>query len=252
MAERPVQHEFASFDGARIAYWTLGDGPPVLMLHGFLANSQFNWIEPGIAGAVADAGFRAIMMDLRGHGSSAAPDEKSAYPHDVLALDAEALIVHLGLVDFQLVGYSLGARTAVRMLARGVTPRRCVLGGMGDRGVIGTSVRVEYFEDLILKGANSVNPEAAKTVTGMMKRGGLKPQPMLNVLYAQVSTQGDALHEINVPTLVVSGDRDNDNGSAENLAAMLGNAKALRVPGTHLSAVGKRELTEAIVGFLQR
>ena len=49
--------------------------------------------------------------------ASAAPHDPAAYPHDVLADDQMALIAHLGLTDFDLGGYSLGARTTARMLA---------------------------------------------------------------------------------------------------------------------------------------
>lgn len=252
LRERAEQHEFTSFDGARLAYWTLGEGPPVVMLHGFLSNARFNWIDPGLAAAVARAGFKAIMPDLRGHGSSAAPEEMSAYPPDVLALDGLSLVQSLQLKSYQLVGYSLGARTAVRMLMGKATPSRVVLAGMGESGVTGISARAKYFEDLITKGDASGHPRAARLVAGMIQRGGLKQRAVLNVLYAQLSTPADALHEIATPILVVSGAQDHDNGSAENLAAMFPHAEAVRVPGDHVSAVNKRGLAEAITEFLQK
>lgn len=147
--------EFQSFDGARLSYRTEGEGSPVLMLHGFLANSRFNWIEPGISAAIAAAGFKAIMLDLRGHGRSDMSEDAAAYPPDVLAEDGEALIRHLALTDYDLVGYSLGARTAVRMLVRGARPRRCVLAGMGASGVLGSAKRAQYFADIITNGERS-------------------------------------------------------------------------------------------------
>lgn len=241
---------FASFDGAPLSYRVEGDGRPVLMLHGFLANSRFNWIEPGIAKAITDAGFQAIMLDLRGHGHSAAPEDAPAYPPDVLARDGEALIAHLGLGDFDLVGYSLGARTAVRMLVRGARPRRCVLGGMGLSGIVGSHERVAFFKDAIENGERSAFPQAAKVITAMIARAQLKPQAMLNVLASQVETPVGYVATIATPTLVVAGVDDNDNGSAEDLAAEL-QGRALRVPGNHLSAVQSPELAQALVSFLK-
>ena len=242
---------FASFDGAALSYRIEGQGPPVVMLHGFLANSRFNWIEPGIAQAITGAGFQAIMLDLRGHGHSAAPEDPAAYPPDVLARDGEALIAHLALSDYDLVGYSLGARTAVRMLVRGARPRRCVLGGMGLGGIAGSQERVAYFRDAIENGERAKNPQAAKIIHAMIERARLKPQAMLNVLASQISTPVEALHALETPTLVISGQDDNDNGSAEELAAALGKARAMRVPGNHLSAVQAPELATAIVDFLR-
>ena len=242
--------EFSSFDGASLSYRTEGEGRPVVMLHGFLANSRFNWIDPGISASIAGAGFRAIMLDLRGHGRSDMSEDAAAYPPDVLAQDAEALIAHLDLTDYDLVGYSLGARTAVRMLVRGARPRGCVLAGMGASGVIGSAKRAQYFSDIITNGELSAFPEAAKVVAAMIERAHLKPQAMMHVLKSQVQTPAEALASLDTPTLVVSGAEDNDNGSAEELAALLPNARAVRTPGNHLSAVNDPELAQAIAGFL--
>jgi len=242
-----IRSEFASFDGVTLSYRRQGEGRPVIMLHGFLANSRFNWIGPGISAAIAGAGFEAVMLDLRGHGRSAMPEDSSAYPPDVLALDGAAFIAHLGASDYDLVGYSLGARTAVRMLLRGAAPRRCVLGGMGDIGVVGSAARVAYFEGAITKGEGG----GAKIVNAMIERAHLNPRVMLNVLKSQVSTPAESLAKIITPTLVVSGSDDNDNGSAEGLAKLLPHARAERAPGNHLSAVQAPELGQAIVNFLK-
>lgn len=243
---------FASFDGARLSYRIEGQGRPVVMLHGFLANSRFNWIEPGLAKAIADAGFAAIMLDLRGHGASDASQDPAAYPSDVLARDVEALLQRLALTDYDLVGYSLGARTAVRVLVRGAQPRRCVLGGMGDSGILGSAARAAFFAEAISKGDASQHPQAAKIIHAMIARGKLNPKAMLNVLNAQVQTTPAELARIETPILVVSGSEDNDNGEAEGLAKLLKNAVAQRVPGNHLSAVQAPELAQAITAFLKR
>lgn len=242
---------FESFDGARLAYRTFGEGPPVVMLHGFLASSQSNYVHPGIAQAITDAAFTAHLLDHRGHGKSAAPDQASFYPPDVLARDAEAFIAHLGLTSYDLVGYSLGARTAVRMLVRGARPKKCALGGMGDSGILGSEKRGAYFRDVITSGEKSAFPQAGQVVATMMKQGGLKPQAMLNVLAAQTPTSAEDLAKIQTPILVVSGRDDDDNGSAEKLAALLPHAQAQRVPGNHLSAVAAPELAQAFVAFLK-
>lgn len=241
---------FASFDGVSLSYQVEGEGRPVLMLHGFLASSQFNWIEPGVTAAIVNAGFKAIMLDHRGHGASAAPDDAAAYPPDVLAMDAEALVAHLQLRDYDLVGYSLGARTAVRMLVRGARPRRCVVAGMGDSGVIGSAARVAFFEDAIGKGEAGAYPQAAAFIRKQMAYTGVKPDIMLKVLRSQIQTTAEQLARIDTPCLIVSGADDHDNGSAEGLAALLAHATAQRVSGNHLTAVNE-ELARGIVDYLR-
>jgi pimeloyl-ACP methyl ester carboxylesterase len=53
-----------------------------------------------------------------------------------------------------------------------------------------------------------------------------------------------------MPTLVVSGDKDQDNGSPEKLAAALPDARFEEVPGTHMSSVTGPELGRELVAFL--
>ncbi len=131
MIAKAETHFFDAPDGQRLAWHELGEGRPVLLLHGLFSNAQINWLRYGHAAALAASGMRAIMLDHRAHGQSAKPHDPAAYPKDVLTTDALAFVEHLGLGDYDLVGYSLGARTAVRMIGRGARPRRLALGGMG-------------------------------------------------------------------------------------------------------------------------
>src|SRR3546814_17293113 len=91
------------------------------------------------------------MPDLRGHGMSAKPHDAASYPKDVLADDGLALLRHLGLAEgeYDLGGYSLGARTTMRMLIRGARPRRAVLGGLGLQGLVDTGRRWAHFHQLM-------------------------------------------------------------------------------------------------------
>lgn len=249
MPSSPTQR-FSSFDGQPIAYGTLGEGRPTLLVHGFLADARLNWFAPGIAGKIAALGRQVITPDLRGHGESAAPTDLSAWPADVLAMDQEALITHLGLVDFDLVGYSLGARTAVRMMVRGARPAKAVLGGMGDTGIMQAGDRAAMFEDGIRNGEAAADPRSGRVLQAMLTERGLKSEAMLGVLASFAPTSEADIRAIPTETLVVSGDRDQDNGSAENLARLMPHGRAEIVKGDHTGAVADPSLAAAIVGFL--
>ena len=237
-------------DGVRLAVHIRGAGRPVLMLHGFLANARINWVQPGVTDALLAAGFELVAPDLRGHGRSDAPTDRALWPVDVLADDGLAVIRSLGLSDYDLVGYSLGARTAARMLVRGATPRRVVLGGMGASGIMEAGARAAMFEDAIRHGEHAKDPRAGRVIQNMIKTGGLNADAMLGVLSSFAATCTADLEGIKAPTLVISGIDDQDNGSPEELAAILPHGQALRVPGTHQSTPGAPEFARAIVDFL--
>src|SRR3546814_11062884 len=89
------------------------------------------------------------MPDLRVHGSSDAPHEEEHYPPDVLVHDLDDLVAHLGLTDFDLGGFSLGARTSVRAVVEGMKPNRLILDGMELAGLAGWKRRGCLFKRAI-------------------------------------------------------------------------------------------------------
>lgn len=243
-------HRFASFDGVELAYRETGVGQPVIFLHGLFSNAVTNWIKFGAAAAIAAAGFRVIMPDLRGHGDSAKPHDAAAYPADVLALDVAALVAHLRLTDYDLGGYSLGARTVVRCLARGMTPRRAVLGGMGLAGLIESGRRTDWFLHIIANPDSFVHGSPGWTAVQFMRTNHVDGEAVVHVLRAQAVTTQDVVATLTTPALVVCGADDHDNGSAPDLAAVLPDAAYAEIPGTHMSSVTKPNFGAAIAAFL--
>ena len=237
-------------DGQELAYWEMGEGQAVVLLHGLFSDARTNWIRYGHAAAIAAKGFRLVMPDLRAHGTSARPHDPAAYPPDVLASDGMALIAHLGLVDYDLGGYSLGGRTSARMVIAGVRPRRLVIGGMGLTGLLSTQPRAEMFRDVLRglgtppRGSEEWRSEA------FLKTTGGDPEALLPLLDSFVDSTEAELRSIRPPTLVVSGADDDDNGSAEALSDLLADGRYVEIPGNHMSAVVKPELGRAIADFL--
>jgi len=242
---------FDSFDGQRIAWRELGEGRPVVLIHGFFSDAQTNWLKYGHAAAIAAAGFRVIMPDLRAHGASARPHDASAYPPDALARDGHALVKHLGLSDYDLGGYSLGARTTVRMLATGATPRRVVIAGMGLDGITRADRRAGHFRNILTNLGKHERGSPEWLAEAFLKTTGGDPVALLGIIETFVGSPEEAIDAIVQPVLVVSGKDDDDNGSAPALADALPQARYVEVPGNHMSAVTKPELGQAIAAFLK-
>ncbi|WP_419825082.1 alpha/beta fold hydrolase [Sphingomonas sp.] len=248
----PSVHRFTGRDGVALAWRELGDGRPVVLIHGLFSNAETNWIRYGHAARIAAAGFRVVMPDLRAHGMSGAPHDPAAYPPDILADDGFALLAALGFEDgaYDLGGYSLGGRTVVRMLARGARPRRAIVAGMGLQGLLDTAARSGHFRR-VLEGLGT-HPRGSPEylAEAFLKTTGADPAALLPLLGCFVDTPPAALAGIATPTLVACGVDDADNGSAEALAAALGDGRYVAVPGNHMSAVVKPELGAAMADFL--
>jgi len=246
---KPVIHHFTAPDGARIAWHETGEGRPVLLLHGLFSSADMNWIRFGHSEAIAARGFRCIMPDHRAHGDSAKPHEASAYPKDILTTDALALVQHLELADYDLVGYSLGARTAVRMIARGARPRRLALAGMGVEGLLGLTGRADHFRDILTNLGKHEKGSPKWMAEAFLKTTNGDPQALLPLLDSWEHVSEADLALITMPTLVVAGAEDQDNGSAPDLARRLAEGRYVEVPGGHMSSVTKPELGLAIADF---
>jgi pimeloyl-ACP methyl ester carboxylesterase len=249
-AGSPISHSFTAADGARLVWHETGAGTPVVLLHGLFSNADTNWIRFGHAAAIAARGLRVIMPDLRAHGDSAAPHEADAYPPDVLARDGLALVAHLGLSDYDLGGYSLGGRTAVRMVVLGAAPRRLVVSGMGLPGLTNTGARSHHFRKILTGLGTHVRGSPEWMAEAFLKTTGGDPAALLPLLDSFVDTSEAELRAIVQPTLVASGAEDRDNGSSEALADLLPAGRFVEVPGNHMSAVTRPELGRAIAEFL--
>jgi pimeloyl-ACP methyl ester carboxylesterase len=241
---------FVARDGVRLAWREMGEGRPLVLLHGLFSNAEVNWIKFGTAARIAAAGFRVVMPDLRVHGSSDAPHEPEHYPPDVLVHDLEDLIGRLGVSDFDLGGFSLGARTSTRAVVAGIKPRKLILGGMGLAGLAGWSQRGQFFQRVIADYETAKRGDDTWMSIQFMKTMKIDRVAARLLLDSFTDTTPDVLAALTMPTLLVCGEQDQDNGSAGELAAVLPDATLSIIPGTHMSSVTQPQMGAAMVDFL--
>ncbi|BCN66892.1 hypothetical protein RE943_03650 [Prescottella equi] len=86
-------HHRARINGLDMHYVTEGEGPLVVLLHGF-PHTWFSWRHQ--IGALADAGYRVVAPDLRGMGQTDVPDRLEDYRVDNVVADICGLLDHLG------------------------------------------------------------------------------------------------------------------------------------------------------------
>jgi pimeloyl-ACP methyl ester carboxylesterase len=252
--ERQVEmlksNSFSTLDGTQIAWREIGEGCPLLLIHGYFSEADTNWIKFGHAALLADTGYRVIMPDLRAHGLSGKPHDPAFYPKDILADDQFALIDHLGLTDFDLGGYSLGGRTVARMLARGAKPGRAIISGMGLQGLTSTEKRGNHFRHILDNLGTHEKGSPVWMAEAFLKTTGGDPVALRLILDSFVDTSEEQLRGLDLPVAVICGEDDSDNGSADALAEILPHGKLFTVPGNHMSAVVKPDLGQAFVAAL--
>ncbi|HEU5286506.1 MAG TPA: alpha/beta fold hydrolase [Sphingomicrobium sp.] len=243
-------HRWTASDGVELAWHEVGEGRAVILLHGLFSDAPMNWINFGHADRIAAAGRRVIMPDLRAHGLSGKPHSPDAYPSAVLVRDLEELVARLGLAEFDLGGFSLGARTVVQAVGEGLRPGKAVLAGMGLQGLRNWAARQAFFRDAIANFDTSARGDPHWLAIQFMKTMKVDRVAAELVLGTFADLAPEWLDAFAMPTLVVCGREDEDNGSARELAEALPDATFAEVPGTHMSSVTKAELGEEIARFL--
>ncbi|MEM8919602.1 MAG: alpha/beta fold hydrolase [Pseudomonadota bacterium] len=242
--------DFASFDGVELKVHEMGEGRPIMLLHGLFSNAHTNWIKFGHAQNLASAGFHVIMPDLRAHGESGAPHNPESYPDDVLVRDTLALIGHLNLEDYDLGGFSLGARTTAKLLVEGATPRKAILAGMGLEGLAGWERRQDFFLKAIATKDTAKRGDPHWLAIQFMKSQKIDTVAAAYLLRTFSDLETGQLAEIETPVQVLCGTEDRDNGDPEKLAHLLPKGNLTHIPGTHMSSVTKAELGEGMLDFL--
>lgn len=101
-----IEHRFFDSDGVKLHYVEGGDGPLVLLIHGF-PEFWYSWRHQ--IPALIAAGYRVVAPDMRGYNQSDAPSAVSSYALDTLANDIDALITHLGEERAHVIGHDWGA-----------------------------------------------------------------------------------------------------------------------------------------------
>jgi len=245
-------HYWTTSDGIQLAWREVGEGRPVILLHGLFSDAQMNWIKFGHAERIAAEGFRVIMPDLRAHGLSGKPHEQFHYPQLVLVRDLKDLIARLNFINFDLGGFSLGARTVIESVIGGLKPRRAILAGTGLDVLTNWERRSHFYINAIDRFGEVSHGDPHWLAVQFMKT--MKVDREAAKLLLQTMRDQEDKHLLvdafSMPTLVVCGDQDDDNGSAAELASILPDATYAEIPGTHMSSVANKALGEEIAKFL--
>lgn len=208
-----------------VFYEDVGDGPPVVLVHGWPLSCRF-W-EPQI-GPLVEAGRRVVCYDRRGFGHSSRPWH--GYDHDTFTADLAALVEALDLTGLTLVGFSTGCAEAVGYAAKSPRVSRLVLGSpvlypdplADELRAASRRHRIPMLDDLLLRffavdGYSALDEQTRLYLLGLAADA--SPRATVESLTAWKSADPAAdLSLITAPTLIIQGEGDafvpqRDNGA---------------------------------------
>ena len=217
---------YAEVNGIRLYYATIGSGPPVVLLHGGLANSDY-WGKQVEALAPRH---RVIVVDSRGHGRSTR--DARPYGYDLMADDVVALLDKLGVAKADVVGWSDGAILGLDLAIRRPGRVGKVFAFAANTRTSGVKPDVEknpVFARYIRRageeyGRLSATPKSYAAFVAQISR-----------MWASEPNWSDAhLRSIRAPVVVADGDRDEAivRAHTEYMAATIPGAGLLILPNT--------------------
>lgn len=247
---------FVDNNGVKIHYEVEGEGPAVLMQHGFAATG-WTWRDFGYAQELSK-NFKCIRVDARAHGESDKPHDLSLYRPEIIARDYTSILDTLGIEKCHYIGYSMGARIGLACLARYAPTRlnSLMLGGVGlfrtrqpvtPRPQDGFS---KMLEEAVEKGMGvwlAYREKMVGKLTEAQKARQLAndPRALLTMQKALSEWPGaeDLLSELKIPVLIFVGDADPAYAGAREGAAKLPDATFVTIPGmNHDQALMHSEL----------
>ncbi len=250
-------------DGVKIYHEIEGEGPDLIMIHGFAASIEYNWRLTNWIKALKDEN-RLILMDCRGHGKSDKPRDPAQYGFKMIE-DVMKLMDHLSITRSNFFGYSMGSWLTLNLLLREPERVNCaILGGfvLPSPGGRETALRNDPIIDgLLAENLDQVKDAVAiefrrfaestgsnlKALAAVMKSSLYESSEFL----ADKSSMKKTLKKIKVPVMSVVGTDDFLPGDKTLIAKLVPRACHFQIQGKdHLTVVPDRKFKVVVKAFL--
>jgi pimeloyl-ACP methyl ester carboxylesterase len=262
-----AEEQFFDSHGVTIHYVEAGQGEPVVLLHGFTGNIERYWVTSDVLPTLAKD-YRVIAIDCRGHGQSGKPHEIQQYGLEIIE-DVVRLLDHLQIPKAHMVGYSMGAHIATKLLT--MHPERILTVTVG-----GAAGRIRGADDDQFSDEAAASLEQGKGVVPILRRLSNPDQPppteeQLQELSQRVLTNNDVLalaavmrstrawkleeaqiRASRIPILAIVGSRDSSQTEAQLFKTWLPSVEVVRIEGAvHTDAYRRPEFRASLLTFLQ-
>ena len=241
-------------DGVEIAYQVEGEGPPILLVHGFAASIAMNWKVTGWLEALTADGRRVVALDCRGHGQSGKPHHPEAYGGDQMPADVIRLMDHLDLERADLMGYSMGGLISSYLLVHHPERfRSVVLAGIGGGAISRQSFDPARVADaLTASESGSIGNQVGRAFRAFAEQAGNDLLALAAIMRSRRAlVRPEELAQVENPVLVVVGEKDDLVGDPRPLRDAIPGSRLVLIPGKdHLTAVPDHRYKKAVLDFL--
>lgn len=239
-------------DGTRLAYGVTGDGPEIVLVHGFASSREQNWGSTGWINRLAREGYRVVSFDCRGHGHSDKPHAPEAYG-TAMTDDIAIVMDAAGVRDAHIMGYSMGAMLTIDFLMQHPERvRRAVAAGVGDN-YFGEQ---QVWREKVVAAMRTDDPSAIADDEARKFRifGGQKGKDRVALAACMQAPRRmydpADLKASRRPVLVVAGETDTLARSPFALARSFADGRAVLLPNKdHMTAVGDPGYKRAVLDF---
>jgi pimeloyl-ACP methyl ester carboxylesterase len=250
---------FVDSDGLQIYFERYGAGPPMILVHGWGADTRSNWVDTGWTEALKEHR-TLISIDVRGHGKSDKPHALDPYSYAAMSRDVLVVMDTLKIDKADFMGYSMGSFMGAYLLGHHAERfTAMVLGGIGDETELSAAQGSAIAQALRAPDLSSISDPGGKGIRMFVESN--PNNDLESLAYSALKMwpegypiiiAGDNIGQARLPVLIVNGENDHPYvESADRLAAVLPNGKHLRIPGTdHLTTVTDDHFKQAVIEFL--
>ncbi len=251
-----LSRKFFSHDGLTLSYLD-NECPssyvPVVMLHGFTASAESNWLKSDWIKKLTQAGRRVLAFDARGHGHSDKPHDSRYYPSDIMMQDSVTLLKSMGVQKADFIGYSMGARmSAFVAIKHPNLVQKLVLGGMGINLKNGTGNPQPIADALLAPNLRDVKNRGARRFRRLAELGNNDLTALAHcILSSRQAITDEKLEGISAKTCIIVGDSDEVGGSPFELAPFIANSQAISITDCHhFNALTHPEFRQSALNFI--
>lgn len=250
----PLHDYITAADGTRIHFMIMGEGSPVVLIHGYTGTAEGNWFDNGVAQALA-GNHKVVAIDVRGHGLSDKPTDPERYG-PWMWQDVIQVMNHLQIAKAHVHGYSMGGYITTQLLTH--YPNRFVTASYGGSGVPEVDPKRKDKVPADKQGRDPEEAEAMKTLQASPARNEAALAAVRqNPPWAGPEASMIDLTTVDIPILAINGEFDQPNAKTHRMAREIKNFESIVLPGkSHLTAIMAgympEEYVQGLVAFINK